>query len=369
MTTRFEGDSDYTHGCAEGSGVLITNLGSPDAPDSAAVRRYLAEFLWDPRVVEMSRPLWWLILHGIVLRVRPRRSAHAYQKIWTGDGSPLSHITRRQAEALSARLAERVKGPFHLAWAMRYGSPSIRDGLEELRAAGARRIVVMPLYPQYSGATTASTFDAVADVLRRWRWIPELRFVTHYHDDPAYIAALAASLREHWGLCGEPQKLLFSFHGMPRRTVLAGDPYFCQCQKTARLVAEQLGLPGERWQVTFQSRFGREEWLQPYTDKTLKKLGREGVSHVDVVCPGFAADCLETLEEIAIQNKDVFLEAGGGRFHYVPALNDRPDHVSALADIILRQLRGWPGTAEERDVAAAQAAATRERARALGAAR
>ncbi|MDZ7750478.1 MAG: ferrochelatase [Gammaproteobacteria bacterium] len=357
------GESEFRHDSSGSLGVLLTNLGTPDAPTTAAVRRYLAEFLWDPRVVETPRWLWALILHGVILRIRPRRSAALYREVWTDEGSPLLTISHRQREAVAAELTARRQGPVAVALGMRYGSPSIADALEELRGANVDRLLVLPLYPQYSATTTASTFDAVADVLKTRRRLPELRFVTHYHDRPDYIAALAASVRESFARHGEPDRLLFSFHGLPRRYLLAGDPYFCECQKTARLLATALGLVQERWAVSFQSRVGREEWLRPYTDELLKEWAAAGVGHVQVVCPGFSADCLETVEEIDQQNRAFFLGAGGETFHYIPALNDRPDHVAALTGLILDHLQGWPGQA----VDAGQCARTRERAMALGA--
>lgn len=367
----YEGERDYRHGAPECLGVLLTNLGSPEAPTPAAVRRYLAEFLWDPRVVEIPRPLWWLILNGLVLPTRPKRSAHAYQRIWQDEGSPLLIISRRQAAGVQQILEQHCVGPVRVALAMRYGQPSIAAGLRQLREAGARRIVVLPLYPQYSAATTASTLDAVAAVLKQWRWVPDLRFVSHYHDEPGYIAALARSIEDNWAEHGRGERLLFSFHGIPKRSLLLGDPYHCQCHKTARLVAERLGLAEGAWQVSFQSRFGRAEWLQPYTDKTLQKWAQQGIGHVDVVCPGFSADCLETLEEIAMLNKDGFLAAGGQRLNYVPALNDRTDHLTALADLVMRHSQGWPeadpGWNPSQQAAAAEA--SRRRALALGAAR
>ncbi len=319
------------------AGLLLVNLGTPDSPAPADVRRYLAEFLWDPRVVETPRWLWWPLLHGIILNTRPRRSAEAYARIWTETGSPLLLHTRRQAEALQARLGEQVK----VVPAMRYGNPSIAAGLRELREAGCERILVLPLYPQYSATTTASTFDAVTEELRRWRRVPELRFIGQYHSEPGYIAALAASIREYQQENGTPEKLILSFHGIPQRYAEAGDPYPRQCERTARLLAEALGLEEGRWQLTYQSRMGREPWLQPYTSATLEALAREGVRHVQVLCPGFAADCLETLEEIAIENRDIFLAHGGERYGYIPCLNDRPDHVEALAAIARSHLGGW----------------------------
>ncbi len=319
------------------AGLLLVNLGTPDSPAPADVRRYLAEFLWDPRVVETPRWLWWPLLHGIILNTRPRRSAEAYARIWTETGSPLLLHTRRQAEALQARLGEQVK----VVPAMRYGNPSIAAGLRELREAGCERILVLPLYPQYSATTTASTFDAVTEELRRWRRVPELRFIGQYHSEPGYIAALAASIREYQQENGTPEKLILSFHGIPQRYAEAGDPYPRQCERTARLLAEALGLEEGRWQLTYQSRMGREPWLQPYTSATLEALAREGVRHVQVLCPGFAADCLETLEEIAMENRDIFLAHGGERYGYIPCLNDRPDHVEALAAIARSYLGGW----------------------------
>jgi ferrochelatase len=367
----YKGEQDYRHDASECLGVLLVNLGSPEAPTTHAVRRYLAEFLWDPRVVEIPRPLWWLILHGAVLTTRPRRSAHAYQRVWTAEGSPLMVNSRAQARALQHVLAAQYGARMAVALAMRYGEPSISAGLAQLRGAHARRIVVLPLYPQYSAATTASVFDAVADELKTWRWLPELRFITHYHDDEGYLSALVNSICEKWQQQGQAERLLFSFHGMPRRTLLAGDPYHCQCQKTARLVAERLALPQVRWQVSFQSRFGRAEWMQPYTDKTLRQWAQEGIKEVDVVCPGFAADCLETLEEIAMLNRDAFLAAGGTRLSYIPALNDRPDHIDALVKVLNKHIQGWPEAGADYDTGRAEEErqASLRRARALGAPR
>jgi ferrochelatase len=362
---RYIGDSDYAHGSPEGLGVLLTNLGTPDAPTRAALRRYLKEFLWDPRVVEVPRPIWWLILNGIILNIRPARSAEAYATVWTDEGSPLLAIARRQTEAFRKALESRASGPVQVALAMRYGNPSIESGLEELRRGGARRILILPLYPQYSGATTGSTFDAVADVLKRWRWVPELRFVNHYHDDPGYIAAMAERIRTHWAQHGRGERLLFSFHGVPKRYLLAGDPYHCQCHKTARLIAESLQLPDSAWELAFQSRFGREEWLRPYTDERVKALGAEGRKRIDVCCPGFSADCLETLEEIAVQNHEFFVEAGGEHLEYIPALNDQPAHIQALADLAVRHMAGWPELSTHWDQEAVNQARSRSRERAL----
>lgn len=333
--------NNYQHDSSERLGVLLVNLGTPDSPSVADVRRYLKEFLWDPRVVELARPIWWLVLNGVILNTRPKRSAAAYAKVWTDEGSPLMVISRQQQAKLQQELAQRLPGPVSVALAMRYGNPSIAAGLAELREAGARRVLVLPLYPQYSATTTASIFDAVTAELRRWRWLPELRFVNHYHDDPAYIAALADSVREHWSRHGQAEKLVMSFHGIPKAYFDAGDPYFCECQKTGRLLAEALGLSAPQWVLTFQSRLGPKEWLRPYTDQTLAALGRDGTRTVDVICPGFSADCLETLEEIAMENRETFLEAGGEDYRYIPCLNDRPDHLTQLATLVQRHAQGW----------------------------
>jgi ferrochelatase len=357
----------FDHAAAACTGVLVTNLGTPDSPTPGALRRYLAEFLSDRRVVDRPRWLWLPVLYGIILNLRPRRSAHAYQQIWTDEGSPLLAITRRQTQALQAALQSRFSGPVRLACAMRYGNPSIADGLEQLRRAGARRLLVLPLYPQYSAATTASTFDAIAAVFKGWPWLPELRMVTSYHDDPGYIDALKAAVERHWRDNGRGERLLLSFHGVPRRYLLQGDPYHCQCHKTARLLAEALALKPDQWQVTFQSRFGPERWLEPYTDATLESLARQGVTDVDLICPGFSADCLETLEENDMRNRDRFLSAGGRRLGYVPCLNDDAAHIAALADLVARHTRGWPETESGWDAAAAarEQAATAQRAAAL----
>lgn len=314
------------------TGVLLANLGTPDAPTPAAVRRYLREFLTDRRVVDLPPPLWWPILYGIVLPLRPRRSAHAYGRIWTDEGSPLLVISRRQEAALRTRLAAR--GAIAVALGMRYGRPSIAEALDALRAGGAQRLVILPLYPQYSSATTASTFDAVARHMRSWVDHPDVHFLSDYHDRPWYVDAVARSISEAWQSADPGERLLFSFHGMPARTRTAGDPYHDRCHASARLIATALGLADDRWEVTFQSRFGAAKWLKPYTDETLRSWARAGVTSVDVVCPGFAADCLETLEEIAMLNRDAFLEAGGRSFRYIPCLNDRADHIEGLAGMI-----------------------------------
>lgn len=338
---KYKGQSEYRHDAMPCTGILLTNLGTPDAPTVPAVRRYLAEFLSDPRVIEMSAPLRRALLHGVILRVRPRRSAHAYQRIWSDEGSPLYVISRKQAAAVEEHLQQRFRDEFKVEMAMRYGRPSISSALQKLAEANAQRLLVFPLYPQYSAATTGSTFDAVTRELRSWRWVPEVRMVNQYCDDEGYVATVADSIREHQSVHGKPDRLLFSFHGLPRKYVLAGDPYYCQCLKTARLIAANLDLDDGTWEVSFQSRLGLQEWLKPYTDKTLKRWAKQGVTHVQVVCPGFSADCLETLEEIAMGNRDLFIKAGGKQYSYVPALNDRPEHIEALCEIIERHCRGW----------------------------
>lgn len=338
MSLHFSGHP-FAHNQNAPIGVLLTNLGTPDAPTTPALRRYLGEFLSDPRVVEMPRWLWKIILHGIILRVRPRKAAHNYQQIWTLSGSPLLDIAQQQTAAIETYLNQHL--PIKAVLGMRYGRPSIAQGLEKLKNVGCEKIIILPLYPQYASATTGSTFDAVSKTLQTWRWIPHLRFISNYHDWKPYTSALAESIIEHWNTHGKTQKLLFSFHGIPKRTFLAGDPYFCHCQKTARLVAEQLNLKKEDYLVVFQSRFGKEEWLQPYTDKTLEQLPKQGISSVSVICPGFSADCLETLEEIAQQNCQLFLNHGGKEFQYIPALNFNKNHIDALSKLILHHLQGW----------------------------
>ena len=341
-------------------GVLLVNLGTPDAPDPVSVRRYLKEFLWDPRVIEVPRPLWWLVLNGIILNTRPRRSAKAYQKIWTPDGSPLLTISLRQRDALVSALARNFGSDMPVALGMRYGNPSIRSALGKLRDLHVQRILVLPLYPQYSATTTASTFDAVTNELRSWRWLPEMRFINHYHDEPNYISALAGSVRRHRDEAGNADKLLVSFHGIPEEYFHKGDPYFCECQKTGRLLAEALGLTADQWQLSFQSRLGPKQWLQPYTDQTLEALANSGVKSVQVICPGFSADCLETLEEVAMENRDIFLAAGGERYEFIPCLNDTAEHIAMLSKLVKRHTQGWVLSQDDR-------AQIRPRAMALGA--
>ena len=323
-------------------GVLLVNLGTPDAPTARALCPYLAEFLGDPRVIEYPRWLWWLILHGVILRIRPARSAHAYARIWTAEGSPLRIGSEKLALALQDTLRRLVEGPVRVDLAMRYGAPSVRQQIEQMQREGVRRLLVLPLYPQYSGTSTGSVIDAVADTFKRLRWPPELRIVNDYHDDPGHIQALAQSIERWWAQHGRGDTLLLSFHGIPQRYVDAGDPYFHQCQATARKLRERLGLDESRLVVSFQSRVGREPWLQPYTDETVRRLAREGIKRLDVACPGFAVDCLETLEEIAMQNGEFFHAAGGESLRYIPALNDNDEQVASLAALALRHTQGWP---------------------------
>lgn len=354
----------HSHGQAPFTAVLYCNLGTPDAPTPAAVRRYLAEFLSDPRVVEIPRAAWFPILYGLILPLRSAKSAAKYATIWTPDGSPLKLWTERQAKRLQGWLGEQGQR-VRVACAMRYGSPSIAGELDALADAGATRILVLPAYPQYSGTTTASIIDAVGRWARTRRNVPELRFVNRYHDDRGYVLALAHRIEKHWREHGRPDHLLLSFHGVPERTLLLGDPYHCECRKTARLLAEALQLDEAQYTVSFQSRFGKAKWLEPYTEPTLQALARAGTKRVDVACPGFVADCLETLEEIAQEGRDAFLAAGGREFHYIPCLNDDTEWIHALGAVTLKHLAGWPTQAAPD---AGELAAQKKRALALGAA-
>ena len=331
----------FDHASTPRTAILLCNLGTPDEPTPAAVRRYLAEFLSDRRVVEIPRLLWWLILHGSILRTRPAKSALKYASIWTPEGSPLRTWTEKQAKLLTGYLGERGHA-VTVRYAMRYGQPSIAHMLDELKAEGATRVLVLPLYPQYSGTTTGSVVDAVCAWAQRVRRLPEMRFVNEYHDDAGYLDALAQRIRAHWQSNGRPDKLVLSFHGIPKRTLALGDPYQCECLKTARLLGERLGITRDDMVVTFQSRLGRAEWLQPYTEPTLVALARQGVRRVDVCCPGFTSDCLETLEEIDQEARVAFLAAGGKEFNYLPCLNADHAWIAALSAIAIRHLQGWP---------------------------
>lgn len=362
---RFAPEPAHVHGEPSRTAVLLCNLGTPDEPTPAAVRRYLAEFLADPRVVEIPRVAWLPILHGIVLRTRPARSARKYASVWTPGGSPLQVWTQKQAVLLEGYLGQRGHRVVVRA-AMRYGNPSVGSVLDELKGQRVDRVLVLPLYPQYAASTTASVGDAVAGWAGRIRDVPELRFVKHYHDDSGYIGALARRVNDHWLANGRPERLVLSFHGLPRRALDLGDPYHCECQATGRLLAERLKLRPDFVRVTFQSRFGRARWLQPYTQPTLVEMARAGIGRVDVFCPGFVADCLETLEEIDQEVRAAFLAAGGQTFGFIPCLNDSPTWLAALADIAIGHLQGWPTDAAAVDPARLEA--QRRRALALGAA-
>ena len=322
-------------------GVLLINLGTPEAPTAQALRAYLKEFLWDRRVVEIPRPVWWLILNGIILNTRPGKSAQKYASIWRAEGSPLKIYTERTATLLKGHMGERVRQPVVVEYAMRYGQPSVAARIAAMKAQGVDRLLVVPLYPQYAASSTGSALDAVWQALLHTRNPPEIRTLRSFHDHPGYIQALRQSIERFWAERGRPEVLVMSFHGIPRRSLDLGDPYHCECQKTGRLLAEALGLAPEQFRITFQSRFGRAEWLQPYTAATLEKLGKAKTRRVDVVCPGFVADCLETLEEIGMEGKADFLQAGGGEYHYIPALNDRLTWINALTDLVQHHLAGW----------------------------
>ena len=359
----FRPEPTIPHGQPARTAIVYCNLGTPDEPSAPALRRYLAEFLIDPRVVEIPRLVWWPILHGIILRTRPKKSAAKYASVWLPEGSPLKVWTEKQATLLRGYLGERGH-QVTVRYAMRYGNPSIASVLDELKAQGVTRILVLPAYPQYSGTTTASVIDAVTAWSQPVRSLPELRFVNRYHDDPGYIKALTRTIRAHWMAHGQGDHLVMSFHGVPERTLHLGDPYHCECRKTARLLAEQLGLAPERYTLTFQSRFGKAKWLEPYTEPTLVAMAKKGLKNVDVVCPGFTSDCLETLEEINMEVREAFLHAGGQQFQYIPCVNDSPEWIRALADLAERHLQGWPTKTADNPM---ELQSSRERALALGA--
>ncbi len=341
---KVKSDKTFFHGKAAITGVLLTNLGTPAEPTPKSVRKFLKQFLSDGRVIEIPKIIWWVILNAFILPKRPKESAENYQKIWMDEGSPLMHYSLQQQKLLQKEMQIRFNGPVHIELAMRYGEPSIEAGLDALQEKGARRVLILPLYPQYSATTTATTFDSVYKHFLGKRWIPELRFVGQYHDHPSYIDSVAKSIESHWKEHGRNDVLLMSFHGLPKRNVELGDPYLCHCHKTGRLIAEKLGLNQDQWRLTFQSRFGKAEWIQPYTDKTLMSLPSEGVKTIDVVCPGFPSDCVETLEEMNIENREYFMEAGGEDYKLIPCLNDDPEHIQALADVIQLHTQGWTET-------------------------
>jgi len=337
---KYKGEKDYQHGSQEKIGILITNLGTPDAPNTKALKVYLKEFLSDPRVIEVPKIIWQIILRMFILQTRPRKSAKSYKSIWTEQGSPLLDISAKQLNAIKSELELQSKNVV-IELGMRYGNPSIANALKVLQKKQSRKLLVLPLYPQYCGATTGSTFDAVSSVLQKWRWIPEIRFINQYFEEKNYIKVLANSIEEFWHVNGKPQKLIFSYHGIPKKYHLNGDPYHCYCLKTTRLVKEYLNLNDEEVLTTFQSRFGSQEWLQPYTDQTLKDLPNNNIKKIHIISPGFSADCLETLEELQVENKNYFMEAGGKEYKYIPCLNDNQLHIKFIVELILKHIQGW----------------------------
>lgn len=338
---KFQSQTDFTHDQADKVGVLITNLGTPQAPTKQALRPYLKQFLSDPRVVEVPKLIWWFVLNGIILNFRPKRSAAAYATVWSDEGSPLLVHTKNQSAKLAQRCKEKWGDQVIVDFAMRYGQPSVDSKIEQMLNMGVRKLLVLPLYPQYCASTTGSTFDAVAHDFVHRRWLPELRFVNQYCDFPAYIDCVADSIKAHWENHERADKLIFSYHGIPKRYLTNGDPYHCQCHKTTRLVAEKLGLSDNEYMTTFQSRFGREEWLKPYTDETLKSLPAKDVKSVQMICPGFSSDCLETIEEIGEENREYFMEAGGERYEYIASLNDSEPHIDMLFSLAESNMHGW----------------------------
>ena len=337
---KYEGEKNYKHGSKERLGILITNLGTPDRPNKKAVKIYLKEFLSDPRVIEIPKLIWQIILRGIILNVRPRKVAKLYKSIWSKNGGPLLVMLKKQKKGIQKNLKQKRKD-VKIEIAMRYGNPSIEKGLINLKRLGCRKILILPLYPQYCAATIGSTFDKVTEILRKWRWIPEIRFVNGYFDDPFYIDCLVKSIKKSWKKKGRAQKIIFSYHGVPKKYLLKGDPYYCFCQKTTRLVVEKMKLKKNDYITTFQSRFGPQEWLTPYTDKTLKKLPKKNIKSVDIISPGFSSDCLETLEELEVENKVNFLSSGGEKFNYINCLNDDPQHLKMLSFLVQKHTKGW----------------------------
>ncbi len=360
----YQAEPAYSHGTPVKTGILLINLGTPEAPTAQAMRPYLKEFLSDPRVVEIPRAVWWLILNGIILNVRPKKSAAKYATVWLPEGSPLGVHTAKQTVLLQGFLGERTKAPFVVDYAMRYGNPGIPQVLRKLKEQNCQRILIVPMYPQYAASSTGTAFDGVFREMLQMRNTPALRTIRSFHDHPGYIKALANNINEYWMKNGRPEKLVMSFHGVPRYTLDKGDPYHCECHKTGRLLAQELGLKPGQYFLSFQSRFGKAEWIKPYTTATLMELGRKKTRRVDVVCPGFVADCLETLEEIAQEGKEDFQHAGGGEYHYIPCLNERNDWMHALADLVLDNLHGWLTVPD-----AAELEQSRLRALAMGAAK
>jgi protoporphyrin/coproporphyrin ferrochelatase len=357
----------YTHGDQLKVGILLANLGTPDAPTGSALRPYLRQFLSDTRVVEIPRAIWWIILNCIILVIRPKKSAEKYAQVWTPEGSPLMVHAQRQTQLLRGFLAQKIKSPFVVELGMSYGNPSMQSAIDKLKAQHCDRILVFPLYPQYAASSTASAMDAVWRVLLKTRNMPGIRTIRSYHDHPEYIKALAQSVRDHWQINGKPTKLVMSFHGVPKVHLTKGDPYHCTCHKTGRLLAEALGLSKDEYLIAFQSRFGKQEWLKPYLAATLEDLGKAKTARIDVICPGFSADCLETLEEIAMEGKEIFQHAGGGEYHYIPALNENEAWIHAMTAIALENLQGWVSADWNVEQAKKDAEMTKLRAQSLGA--
>lgn len=357
----------YQHGDQAKVGILLANLGTPDEPTAKALKPYLAQFLSDRRVIEIPRFIWWWILHCIILLVRPKKSAAKYAQIWSKEGSPLLVHAQKQAQLLRGFLGQKIKTPFAVELGMSYGNPSMRTAIESLKAQHCNKILVFPLYPQYAASSTAAALDSVWKTLLKMRNVPAIRTIRNYHDHPAYISALAASIRDYWKINGKPNVLVMSFHGVPKFHLLKGDPYHCECHKTARLLAEAMELKQDEYTVAFQSRFGRQEWLTPYLASTLYTLGQAKTKRVDVVCPGFSSDCLETLEEIAMEGKHIFQNAGGGEYHYIPALNENEPWIHAMTAIALENLQGWGSTERDPIQAKKDAEMTKLRAQAMGA--
>ncbi len=363
----FNPEPDYQHADQLKVGILLANLGTPDAPTAKALRPYLRQFLMDRRVVEIPPLIWWWILNCIILVIRPSKSAEKYAQVWTKDGSPLLVYAKKQTQMLQGYLGQKIKSPFAVALGMSYGNPSMQSAIESLKAQHCDKILVFPLYPQYAASSTAASLDAVWQTLLKMRNVPAIRTIRQYHDHPAYIKAMADSIRAYWSINGKAEQLVMSFHGVPKAHLTKGDPYHCGCHKTARLIAEALGLHEKQYQVAFQSRFGKQEWLKPYLAETLETLGKAKTQRIDVVCPGFSSDCLETLEEIALEGKEIFQSNGGGEYHYIPALNDQEPWIHAMTDIALENLQGWVHEEWNAKTAEQANATTSKRAKALGA--
>jgi len=361
----YKPEPHYQHGDQAKVGILLANLGTPDAPDAKSLKRYLGQFLMDRRIVEIPRFIWCWILHCIILVVRPKKSAEKYAMVWTSEGSPLMVNAQKQKKLLSGFLSQRIASPYVVELGMSYGNPSMASAIERLKAQHCNKILVFPLYPQYAASSTAASLDAIWKVLLKTRNVPAIRTIRNYHDHPAYIQALANSVLEHWAMHGKPNKLVMSFHGVPKFHLLKGDPYHCECMKTGRLLAEALNLSKEEFQIAFQSRFGKQEWLKPYLAGTLEDLGKAKTQRIDVICPGFSSDCLETLEEIAMEGKHIFQSNGGGEYHYIPCLNGRDTWINAMCDIAMENLHGWVSTEWDAQEAEKQATLTRQRAQGL----